>query len=151
MRSLAKVLTFLAPVLALSTAPSYAQSGPYQYHPVTPCRLADTRSSPQGGALVNGQDKAYQVQGLCGIPSGAKAVSLNVTAVLPGGAGYLLLYPSNVTRPINVSTINFVINDIVANGAIVPLGTTASADLRVYAVVGAGTVNMVLDVSGYFQ
>jgi hypothetical protein len=151
MRSFAKVLTFLAP-LALTTAPSYAQSGPFQYHPLTPCRLADTRSG-NGGIMTSSADRSFQVQGLCGVPTGARAVSLNVTVTQPSGAGFLTLYPSNVSRPQNVSTINFVANDTVANGAIVPLGPAGAvpnADLRVYAGL-SGNVHVILDVSGYFQ
>ena len=73
--------------------------------------------------------------------------------VATGGGGYLTLYPSNVARPANVSTINFVKNDVVANGAIVPLGPAGvppNADLRVYSGA-SGNIDVILDVSGYFQ
>ena len=148
---IAKVLTVVVPALVLSTLPVHAD-GPFQYHPITPCRLADTRYG-NGGVMVPSADRSFQVQGVCAVPSGAKAVSLNVTVVATGGGGYLTLYPSNVTRPTNVSTINFVRGDVVANGAIVPLGPMGAppnADLRVFAGTG-GNVDVILDVSGYFQ
>jgi hypothetical protein len=158
MRNLAKVLTFVAPLLALTMIPSYAQAaGPFQYHPVTPCRVVDTRPGgpqAQAGIMTSLQDRTFQVQGFgtCGVPNGAKAVSLNVTAVSPTAQGFLTLYPNGIANP-GVSTINFVAGDIVANGAIVPLGTAGlvpNADLRVFAGTG-GTVHVIIDVSGYFQ
>ena len=149
MRRLTAVLT-LAPLL-LAALPTQAD-GPFQYHPITPCRFADTRLG-NGGAMTPSADRSFPVQGVCGVPSGARAVSLNVTVVASGGGGYLTLYPSNVPRPTNVSTINFVRGDVVANGAIVPLGPAGAApnaDLRVFAGT-SGTVDVILDVSGYFQ
>jgi hypothetical protein len=151
MKKISKVLTFLAPALFLSAASSFAQSGPYQYHPVSPCRLADTRVS--GGAIANNGDRAFKVQNLCAIPVGAAAVSLNVTAVNSSTAGYLTLYPAGVAKPL-VSTVNFKGGEIVANGAIVPVGAFGSfpnADLRVFAGLAGGSVHVVLDVTGYFQ
>jgi hypothetical protein len=131
-------------------APALYADGPFQYHPLTPCRLADTRSG-NGGVLTTMEDRGFAVQGVCGVPSGARAVSLNITAVRPTGAGFLTLYPAGIDRP-TVSSVNFVNGDsAVANGAIVPLGDAPNADLRVFAYAGGGTVQLVLDVSGYFQ
>ena len=106
MRNIAKVLTVVAPALVLSTLPVYAD-GPFQYHPVAPCRFADTRSG-NGGVMAPAADRSFQVQGVCGVPSGAKAVSVNVTVVATGGAGYVTLYPSNVARPVNVLVAGWV-------------------------------------------
>jgi hypothetical protein len=145
------VVAMAAGLTGMATA--VRADGPFQYHPLSPCRLADTRGG-NGGVMASNSDRGFAVQGLCGVPSGARAVSVNVTAVGPNGAGYLTLYPAGITKP-NVSTVNFVGGDAaVANGAIVPLGdaaTFAGADLRVYALAGAGSVHLVLDVSGYFQ
>jgi hypothetical protein len=147
-----KAIPTLTSVLVLSALATAQADGPFQYHPLAPCRLADTRSG-SGGPIASGADRSFQVQGLCGVPSGAKAVSLNVTVVASQtGGGYLTLYPSGIEKP-KASTINFVANDVIANGAIVPLGAAGvppNADLRVYA--GAlGNTNVILDVSGYFQ
>jgi hypothetical protein len=153
MRSFAKVVMVVAPALVLSTLPVQA-AGPFQYTPITPCRIVDTRSGG-GGTMASLEDRAFSVQGVCGVPAGAKAVALNVTVVATqttSAAGFLTLYPTGVARP-NVSTINFVKGDVVANGAIVPLGTASTPnalDLHVFAG-STGTVNVILDVSGYFQ
>jgi len=137
----------------LGMAPAVRADGPFQYYPVSPCRVADTRIN-SGGVMGTGQDRTFGIQGVCGIPAGAKAVSLNLTAVGPTGAGYLTLYPSGMAKP-TVSTVNFVAGDsAIPNGAIVPLGSAATfsgADLHVFAYAGGGTVHVILDVSGYFQ
>src|SRR5262245_36359427 len=112
------VLTVAAGLLL--APPALRPDGPFQYHPVSPSRLADTRVS--GGAMPNTQDRGFRVQGLCNVPVGAKAVSLNVTSVDSSTPGYLTLYPAGVTRPV-VSTVNFKARaGGVPNGAIVPVG-----------------------------
>jgi hypothetical protein len=149
--------------LVLAALPTYA-GGPYQYHSLTPCRLADTRNATGasgGPKLLGQQTRTFPVQGLCNVPVGAVAVSVNVTAVGPNGAGFLTLFPTGGSLPV-VSTVNFVAGEpALANGAIVPLGTysaTAPFDRSIYSrIVGPGAgesggyMDMVLDVTGYFQ
>jgi hypothetical protein len=65
--------------------------------------------------------RQFPVQGLCGVPVGAKAVTVNVTAVVPSGPGFLTLYPSGIATPV-VSSLNFAAGELaLGNGAIVPL------------------------------
>ena len=143
---------------ALPTEAAAQAAGPFQFHSLTPCRLADTRNAagPSGGPILQAdQTRTFPVQGLCMVPVGAKAVSVNVTAVGPSGPGFLTLFPSGITRPM-VSSLNFNAGEpALGNGAIVPLADqgTNPQDLSVFArVVGTGgTVHMVLDVTGYFQ
>lgn len=129
-------------------------AGPYSYFPLTPCRFVDTRdSSLQGGApLSSFVVKTFTAKAKCGIPSTAKAISVNVTVALPGGAGFLTLYPSGVAKPF-VSVINWTSTDnALANGAVVPLGTASTKELSAYEESnGTGTVHLILDVTGYFQ
>jgi hypothetical protein len=149
MKGTSKVVAVLAAALVVSALPTFA-AGPFQYHPVTPCRAADTRTS--GGAMQAASTRAFAIQNVCGIPIGAQAVSLNVTAVNPTADGFLTLFPAGVTMP-TVSTVNYTRNQVVANGAIVPLGsftTFPNADLKVTAGLN-GTIHVVLDVTGYFQ
>ena len=59
--------------------PLLAQS----FFTVTPCRVVDTRwaAGPLGGpALPANTDREFVVTGRCGIPAGAQAVSVNLTA-----------------------------------------------------------------------
>jgi hypothetical protein len=151
--SVVGVSVFLAASLMLIAlpAPLAQAAGPFQYHSLTPCRVADTRNitSP---ILATGVVRNFSVQGVCGVPAGAKAVSINTTAVGPNGAGFLTLYPQGTAQPV-VSNINFnAAEPALGNGAIVPLGA-AAPDLSVFPFVnaGAGTVHMVIDVTGYFQ
>lgn len=136
--------------------PAAAQGGPYQFHSLTPCRLADTRNpnGPSGGPILASlATRNFPVQGLCGVPVGAKAVAINVTAVGPNGPGYLTLWPSGVSQPV-VSSLNYDAGEpALGNGGIVPLSTNPM-DLSVFAfcnVPSGGAVHMVLDVTGYFM
>jgi hypothetical protein len=129
-------------------------AGPYQYFAVPPCRVIDTRNAvgTDGGPGVVGNAAArnFKVQGLCGVPVGAKAASMNVTITAPTTWGNLRLYPTGGAVPL-VSTLNFSTGDTVANGAIVPLAATTN-DLAVYfdAGVSGQTVQVIIDITGYF-
>src|ERR1019366_9627746 len=65
------------------------------YVSVTPYRVADTRtSSPLAGAATLN----VQVAGAAsGVPVGAAAAVLNVTAVDPAAAGFLTVFPPGTT------------------------------------------------------
>jgi hypothetical protein len=131
---------------------SYAQSGPYQYYPLTPCRVVDTRNAvgTNGGPVFGGgMQRDFAVRGNCGVPLTAKAISMNVVIVTPAYGGYLTLWPSGTTRPL-AATLNFASTDsALANGAIMGLSTNTQ-DLSVYNGSN-GTAHLVIDVSGYFQ
>lgn len=158
MRKIPLVVPALVLTAAMGAVAPLGAAGPFQYHSITPCRLADTRRPVDvsgGPALLNNGVRQFPVQGLCGVPDGARAVTINVTAVGPTGPGFLTLYPAGITTPL-VSSLNFVaFEPAIGNGGIVPLADQALEpnDLAVYAAVlgGPGTVHMVLDVTGYFQ
>jgi hypothetical protein len=137
-------------MLVALPAPVATAAGPFQYHSLTPCRAVDTRAG-QGPAMNDGQTRTFSIQGVCGVPAGAKAVSLNVTAVGPAGLGFLTLFPAGTTQPV-VSNLNYSAGEpALGNGAIVPVGA-AAPDLSVFSrVSGGGAVNVVIDVTGYFQ
>jgi hypothetical protein len=155
-----RVAAVLAGVTLLVVAPPGGADGPFQFHSLTPCRLVDTRISDQvqggyGPILTSNVERKFPVQGNCGVPVGAKAATLNVTAVAPTNQGRFTLYPSGITTP-TVSTINFPPGTTaLANGAIVPLAdqSVEANDLAVMPfVIGTpGQVHLVLDVTGYFQ
>jgi subtilisin family serine protease len=118
---------------------------------VTPCRLLDTRDpigTWGGPALSAGSDRTFPIAGRCGIPAGAKAVSVNVTVTGPTSPGFLTLYPGATALP-SVSTINYSPGQTRANNAVIRLGT--AGDLTARCGQGSGTANLVLDVNGYFQ
>ena len=105
------------------TAPG---SGTYQFYPLTPCRIVDTRNGQDGGTLLAGVERDYTIPGTCGIPSNAAAYSFNVT-VLPaaGGLDYLTVWPKGEAQPV-VSTLNDNTGTVVANAAIVPAGSESA-------------------------
>lgn len=119
--------------------------------PVTPFRLCDTRASRgtacQGNPLTQGETYTVLAAGVGGVPgSGVLALTVNVTAVKGTSAGsFLTLFPSGTARPA-VSTVNFPAGAIVANGATVKLG----ADGRVAVYNDTGTVDVLIDVTGYY-
>ena len=146
------LLFVLLALLLLGAVPAFAD-GPFKFFAIQPCRLVDTRTPADAPALAYNTVRDFQVQGKCGVPVGAKAASLNVTAVGPTGRGFLTLFPSGTTQP-TVSTINYQGGEpALANGAIAPLSANAN-DLSVYTffLLGAGnTTHLVLDVTGYFM
>lgn len=123
-----------------------------QFYSVTPCRVVDTRGpvgTYGGPSLSAGADRTFVFGGQCGVPTTAAAVALNVVAALPtDGPGFLTLWPAGQTMPL-AATINYNLGGIRANNAIIPLG--ALMDIAVHCGQGIGTVDMVIDVNGYFQ
>jgi hypothetical protein len=72
-----------------------------------------------------------------------------MTAAGAMAPGYLTLYPGDVASAPVVSSINFSLGQTRANNAIVSLAADGTGTLKVKN--GAtGTVDFVLDVSGYF-
>jgi hypothetical protein len=124
-----------------------AVSSGLAFYPLTPCRIADTRTaagSLGGPSLVGGQNRSFPVRSACGIPATAQAYSLNFTAIPQGTLGYLSVWPAGQTQPL-VSTLNAPTGTVTANAAIVPAGTGGSIDLYT-----TDNADMVIDVNGYF-
>ncbi len=132
--------------------PGASTTPPASFFSIAPCRVVDTRNptGPYGGpSLTAGANRTFVFGGQCGIPATALAVALNVVAVLPtDGPGFLTLFPGGTTQPL-AATMNYNLGKIRANSAIIPLGSLA--DLAVHCGQGTGTVDMVIDVNGYFQ
>lgn len=147
MRTIFSAIFFL---LILATATS-ALAQPYQYYPLSPCRVVDTRGavSTNGGPKFGANNtRNFQMRGVCGIPTGARAVSLNVTITAATQTSFLTVWPSGTVRPV-VSMMNFEPADpALANGIIVGISTNTQ-DLSVYNASGA--VHVIIDVTGYFQ
>lgn len=116
------------------------------FYTVTPCRAVDTRTTT---ALAAGAQRTIPLAGTCGIPSTARAVAVNVTVLDATGAGSLVLWRSGSTVP-ETSNINFTAGQTRGNNAIVALSLSGAVDARA-SVGGSGTVQMLIDVSGYFQ
>jgi probable HAF family extracellular repeat protein len=115
-----------------------------RFVPVTPCRVADTRTG--GSALAGGTARSFAIpQSGCGIPATARAYSLNVTAAPQGPLGYLTLWPTGMPQPY-VSTLNSWDGSVVANAAIVPAGQDGAISVYV-----SNPADVILDIDGYFD
>ena len=123
-------------------------TAPMAFFAVTPCRLADTRlaTGPFGGPpLAASTARDFAITGSCGIPSNAGAVSFNFTVANTLGPGFLLVFPQGGSIP-TVSTLNFLVNQTVANAAVVSLGATGAMT----AVPGVSGCDLIIDVNGYY-
>ncbi|MGB8771443.1 MAG: YncE family protein [Candidatus Korobacteraceae bacterium] len=123
----------------------------YAYFPLTPCRVADTRTTngPLGGPYLYGsQQRDFPVLAAtsCNIPNSAVAYSLNFAAIPRNGAplGYLTVWPTGLSQPV-VSTLNALTGTVTANAAIVPAGQ--SGKISVYP---SQDTDLVIDINGYF-
>lgn len=106
----------------------------------------DTRES--GPALGPYERRVWTVTGRCGVPTGASALALNLTVVAPAAAGFLRLAPGNGLT--DSSALNFVPGRTRANLALALLATDGTGSVAV-SNGSAGSVHVVLDVTGFFQ
>lgn len=126
-------------VLDSGSGPCHRAPRPRRFHPLTPCRLVDTRlaDGPLGGpALPAGSTRSFPLRGACGVPESAETLVLNVTAVSPTAAGAteVVGFRAGTTRA--AALFGWLGNDG---------GLVVTADLP------SGAVHVVLDVSGYFE
>lgn len=123
-------------------------TGDLTFHPVTPCRVADTRNpaGPFGGpAMTAALTRSFSPQSSgCGIPANAQAYSLNMTVVPPGPMSFLTTWPAGQTQPL-ASTLNALTGTVTANAAIVPAGTGGAINVYVY-----NPTDLIIDINGYF-
>jgi hypothetical protein len=131
---------------------STAGAGPgLSFVPLTPCRIADTRTLPHGpftGPPITGDEtRSFPLpQSACGIPSAAVAYSLNVTVLPNGPLSFLTVWPTGLPRP-GISLMNSYDGRVKANAAIVAAGTSGA--INVFASTATST-NVLLDIDGYF-
>ncbi len=124
--------------------------GPLTFHTLSPCRVVDTRNAtgPWGGpALVAGATRTFDIAGQCGVPADAGAVALNVTVTNGSAAGSLTAYPGTGAAP-GTNTVSFAAWKVRANNTTIGLvdGVLSVADRQ-----ETGTVDLIVDVSGYFR
>ncbi len=158
-------------------APQSASNPAGEFHAIAPLRVCDTRAGqPANGCneghttdnrLVQGQVLKVNVSG---VPSGvggspanipadgtAGAAVLNLTAVAGSLPTFLSVFPTQsngtcATGQPSSSSINVAAGAVEANRVIVPLGPSQSSgpDTDVCVYNAAGTINVLLDASGWF-
>ena len=123
------------------------------FYPLTPCRIADTRTAAGFGgqfgppSIAGGATRIFDLTASpCGVPSTAVAYSLNFTVVPPasGPQANLTTWPATQATMPNVSTLNYS-GSVVANAAIVPAGTDHA--IKAFANFPA---ELLFDTNGYF-
>ncbi|WP_347261606.1 reprolysin-like metallopeptidase [Rudaea sp.] len=139
-----------------ANAPSIAgwQTAPTKFTPLVPARVLDTRAGAStadglfagGGGLGTASQLDLTLAGRGGVPAiRAGAVVLNVTAVSPSAAGFLVAWPAGSARP-TASNINFVPGQTIPNLVVAKLSGDGKVSLYNY----AGTTDVVADVAGWF-
>ena len=68
----------------------------------------------------------------------------------PTREGYVSIRPGDAVGKPSTSSVNFVAGQVVANSATVALSATGEVQIYFYGSGNAGTVDVVLDVVGYF-
>lgn len=124
-----------------------------RFTPLAPIRLTDTRESRQselnaglgGNRLAGGTAVPIPIRGIRGVPSDAKAVSVNVTTVGAAGNGYVTVYPCTSSVPF-ASNVNLQPGKAVPNGAQARLSTGGSLCLY-----SSHDVHVVVDINGYWS
>jgi hypothetical protein len=107
--------------------------------------MFDSRSS---SGLVGGQATAIPVAGLCGIPASARALVVNATAVSPSDDGELALYRDGDAPPVG-GVVAFRAGRTRAGFAV--LGVGPAGLLALARFPAGGSLDLVIDVSGYFE
>jgi hypothetical protein len=117
------------------------------YTAVSPSRILDSRDGTGGPATpwTTGETRVVPVAGHGGVPSGATAVVVNLTATDTTNWGYVTAWPDGGGRP-GTSNLNFGPGQTIANLATVPLGPDGAIDLFNF----QGRADLVADVVGYY-
>jgi subtilisin family serine protease len=145
-----------AGVALADTPPTTAGYG--MFESVSPTRILDTRipcSTCPPAPLKQGETRALQVAPavpLNGSPNnpvvpanGVSAVVLNVTVTGASGASFLAVWPAGQPQP-NASNINFTAGETLPNLVTVKVGSGGQVDI----FNAAGSVNVIVDVAGYY-
>ena len=125
-----------------------ASPGTY-FHPLSPTRLLDSRGTAGGwhAPLAAGTPRTLTVAGgSTGIPIGAVAVIMNVTATGASNASFLSAYPTGAAAP-NVSNLNFAAGQTIPNLVTVKVGTNGQVSFA----NAVGSVDVIADIAGYFD
>lgn len=121
------------------------------FYPLTPCRIADTRTGTGfSGAfgppsLAAGVTRSFPIpSSTCDVPAAAQAYSFNITVVPSGALTYLSTWPTGLATPVT-TTLNSLTGSVVGNAAIVQAGTAGAINL-----LAGNTTNVIIDIDGYF-
>lgn len=129
----------------------YAEGEGSAWVPLAPARVLDSRvgvgRSEPFEANVPG---AVTVRGAVGVGDDAAALSGNLTATRFTRGGYVSLTPTPEAAP-TTSTINARAGDTLANGVVSRIDPATGRVGLTYKASGGATVELILDITGYFH
>jgi len=133
-----------------SAAVTPAAAADTWFHPLTPVRILDSRAASHVGPFSTpwgaGTTRDLVVAGAAGVPSGADAVALNVTATGTTEASFLKVWPKGAPRPA-ASATNWAAGQTIANAVTVAVG----ADGSVSAFTAKGSADVIVDIVGWYN
>jgi len=137
--------------LASLPSPPVTPAAGARYHPVTPSRLLDSRTTNGGwnAPLNAGTPRVLTVTGRGGdsnVPAVASAVVMNVTVTDSSTGSFVTAYPTGTATP-NASNLNFGRGQTIANLVTVRLGTAGGVSFA----NAVGSVDVLADVVGYYD
>ena len=123
---------------------------PLDFYTLRPCRLIDTRSTAPFTAADS--RKTIQVAGNCGVPSTAKALSVNLTVVGATGQVEFSLFPGDLSGASGRQVQGTALRPALASNAVLRLSADGTGTLGAEAhFSGGGQADLIVDVNGYFQ
>ncbi|MGA3056587.1 MAG: hypothetical protein ABSE70_00920 [Candidatus Limnocylindrales bacterium] len=149
-------ITYAAPTLGPTAHLIFDVSGYFTpdgsgatFMTTTPTRLLDTRNGTGlSGVFTSHISRTFQVTGGV-VPTGATAVSGNLTVTQQTSLGFLYIGAVAMNNPTS-STLNFPLGDDRANAVIVPLSAGGSLSITYAAPTFGPTAHVIFDVNGYF-
>ena len=130
------------------------------YYPLSPTRILDTRPTvPSGnptntggilGPVGTGVAQNFQVTGVGGVPSGATAVTGNLTITEQTSGGGIYLGPVSNASP-TIFTLDFPAGDNRANAVTMMLGAGGKLFFTFKSPSAGKAAQVIFDVTGYFM
>lgn len=132
---------------------------------IAPVRILDTRSNlGLSGPFTSLASRDLLLTGVIAtifgddivLPTGASAVSLNVTVVGPTASGFLSVRPANAAGAPTTSSLNFTAGEVIPNAVTVSLPRTGADTGKIeitydaFGVAGP-TTHVLIDVVGYYM
>lgn len=134
--------------LVVDLAGTFEAGGGAGAQPVSPQRLLDTRRPigvPAAAKVQGGSVVTLQVAGTAGVPpSGASAVTMNVTVTEPERAGFVTVYPCDRDRP-TASNLNYEAGQTVPNLVSVRLSSAGTVCL-----FAQQTTHLIADLAAWY-
>lgn len=134
--------------LKIAESVSFAPLPAYPLIAITPCRQFNSHTA--GPPLANASPLQVLLTGTpCNVPSTAKAVAANITVFNITGASGNGVFKVGISSPPTVAWINYPQTETQrANAGVLPLD--GSGNIVVQVNQGAGSIDFIVDVFGYF-